>query len=146
MELRNAQVVTTVPVTDLERARRFYSDKLGLDLCSENRDRGELLYEAGGGSHILVYRRPTPSRSDATTMSFIVDDLRKTADWLRDRGIAFEDYDMPRMGIRTDHGIAEMDGESAAWFKDPDGNIIAITQSELAWRVLHGERVSRAVA
>jgi catechol 2,3-dioxygenase-like lactoylglutathione lyase family enzyme len=146
MKLSKAQVVTTMAVTDLERAKRFYGDKLGLELCSENRDRGELLYEAGDGSHILVYQRPTASRSDATTMSFVVDDIRKTADWLRDRGISFEDYDMPRMGIKTERGIAEMDGESAAWFKDPDGNIIAITESELAWRVLHGECVGAAVA
>jgi catechol 2,3-dioxygenase-like lactoylglutathione lyase family enzyme len=88
VELRNAEVVTTLPVTDLERAKRFYGDKLGLDLCSENRDRGELVYEAGDGSHILVYQRPTASRSDATTMSFVVDDIRKTAGWLSPRWMA----------------------------------------------------------
>jgi catechol 2,3-dioxygenase-like lactoylglutathione lyase family enzyme len=146
MKLKNAHIAPTIPVTDIEKAKRFYGEKLGLDLCTENRDRGELLYEAGDGTHVLVYQRRTPTVSDATAMTFLVDDVRQTADWLRDRGISFEDYEMPRMGIKTERGIADMNGDLAAWFQDPDGNILAITETKETARILAGECEGAAVA
>jgi len=83
-----------------------------------------LIYEAGKGSRIVLYQRDRPSGSDATSMGFVVDDVRATVRDLRARGVTFEEYDLP--GLKTVDGIATMEGEEAAWFKDPDGNILAI--------------------
>jgi catechol 2,3-dioxygenase-like lactoylglutathione lyase family enzyme len=129
--------VATIPVTDLEQAKRFYGEKLGLEICERNSDRGELLYEAGRGSHILVYQRPTPPKSDATAVGFLVDDLESTMNDLKEQGIRFEEYDLPN--VKTHHGVAKTNGEKTAWFKDPDGNIIAVTESEMASRVMSGQ-------
>jgi catechol 2,3-dioxygenase-like lactoylglutathione lyase family enzyme len=129
--------VATVPVTNLEKAKQFYGEKLGLETCERSPDRGELLYEAGRGSHILVYERPTPPKSDATAVAFLVDDLESTMKDLKEQGIRFEEYDLPH--VKTHNGVAKTNGEKTAWFKDPDGNIIAVTESEMASRVMSGQ-------
>ncbi len=129
--------VATVPVTNLNEAKQFYGEKLGLNVCERSPDRGELLYEAGQGSHILVYERPTPPKSDATAVGFLVDDLESTMEELKKQGIRFEEYDLPH--VKTHEGVAENSGEKTAWFKDPDGNIIAITESDMASRVMSGQ-------
>jgi predicted enzyme related to lactoylglutathione lyase len=137
MKLKNAAIVAALPITDMERAKRFYGETLELDLCEESEERGELLYEAGNGTHVLVYQRPTPTQADHTAMAFIVDDLEATMDQLRNKGIMFEEYDMP--GLKTVDGVATVDGEKGAWFKDPEGNILGVTESEAGSRILAGE-------
>jgi len=87
-------------------------------------DGSGLVYEAGKGSRVMLYMREKPSSSDATSIGFVVDDVRTTVRDLRSRGVTFEEYDMP--GIKTVDGIATMGQEQAAWFKDPDGNIIGV--------------------
>ena len=137
MRLNRSSIVATVPVTNIEEARRFYSDKLQLDLCESNTERGELLYEAGGGTHILVYRRPTLPTSDSAALEFEVDSLEETMKSLRDKGIRFEES--RKSDVRTKSGMATMDGGRTAWFKDPAGNILALSQSEMGSRVLSGQ-------
>jgi catechol 2,3-dioxygenase-like lactoylglutathione lyase family enzyme len=137
MKLTRAPAVATIPVTDIKRARGFYSEKLGLELCDGNLERGELLYETGSGSHLLVYQNPTPPKSDVTQFAFLVDDLMSTVEMLRDRGIQFEEVKLPH--VKNVKGIATYDGEKSVWFRDPDGNIIGVTQSEISSHIFAGE-------
>jgi catechol 2,3-dioxygenase-like lactoylglutathione lyase family enzyme len=122
--LKDAQAIATMVTTNLERTKRFYGDVMGLRLIMESPDDVGLLYEAGKGSRLMLYLRDRPSGSDATSVGFAVDDVRTTVRDLRARGVTFEEYDLP--GIRTVDGIATMGQEHAAWFKDPDGNIIGV--------------------
>jgi catechol 2,3-dioxygenase-like lactoylglutathione lyase family enzyme len=114
----------TIAVTDIERAKAFYGGTLGLSMKEE--DPGGVLYETGG-TWILVYPSQFAGTNQATGMTFEVNDVEATVTELAGRGITFEQYDFP--GLKTDaRGIAEIEGERGAWFKDPDGNIIAVGQ------------------
>jgi catechol 2,3-dioxygenase-like lactoylglutathione lyase family enzyme len=133
MSLADGRVATRLPVRDLERARRFYSEKLGLE-PSEERP-GGLRYEVGSGTFAL-FESVGASSGTFTQMGFEVDDLDATVAELRERGVVFEGVDLP--GLETVDGIAEVagnypskggKGERAAWFRDGDGNLIGIGQS-----------------
>jgi catechol 2,3-dioxygenase-like lactoylglutathione lyase family enzyme len=126
--LKDSQAMTTMVSTNLERTKRFYGDVLGLRLKMEAPEDVGLLYEAGKGSLLMIYLRDKPSSSDATSIGFAVDDVRAAVRDLRERGVTFEEYDMP--GLKTVDGIATMGQEQAAWFKDPDGNIIGVSNRQ----------------
>jgi catechol 2,3-dioxygenase-like lactoylglutathione lyase family enzyme len=130
--LEQSDVASRLPVQDLEHARLFYAEKLGLEPVEERP--GGLLYRCGSGSFALFISSGASS-GDHTQMAFEVTDLRATVKALRARGVMFEDYDLP--GIKTVDGIAEVAGnypskggvgELAAWFKDSEGNLLAIGQ------------------
>ncbi len=124
--LGSAPVTPTLPSTDLKRSREFYEGKLGLSIDKETED--SISFKAGGGTKLYVYKRP-PAPSEHTLAGFSVGDLEATVDELSKKGVKFEKYDMP--GLKTNEkGIATSEGEGvrAAWFKDPDGNILAIDQ------------------
>jgi catechol 2,3-dioxygenase-like lactoylglutathione lyase family enzyme len=122
--LSDAQIAPTLPSTDLARSRSFYEEVLRL--TPEWQGEEEVLYRSGGGSRLLVYERP-PSQAEHTLASFFVDDLDAEMADLRGRGVTFEEYDFP--GLKTVEGVADgPEGMRAAWFKDPDGNILALTQ------------------
>ena len=114
----------TIAVSDIERAKKFYGETLGLKVKDERAD--GVRYEAGGGSLVLVYPSQFAGTAQSTYMGFDVDDVEKAVGELRERGVVFEDYDMP--GLKTVDGIAEIEGIKGAWFKDPDGNILSIGQ------------------
>ena len=116
------RAVPTIAVSDIERAKEFYGGTLGLKV-SEDRADG-ILYEAGGGTALLVYPSQFAGTAESTYMGFDVDDVEEAVEELRGRGVVFEDYDMP--GLKTVNGIAEIEGVKGAWFKDPDGNILAL--------------------
>jgi len=123
--LSTAPAYAVLPAEDLDRARTFYHDVLGLEV-SDVMEGGQFLVSAGSGTKILVYER---ARTEAhhTVMTFVVDNLKETVSELHGRGIVFEEYNMP--GLVTKGGIAEMKGGgSGAWFTDPEGNIINIAQ------------------
>lgn len=125
--LTNSPVTPTLVVTDLARARDFYENKLGLKPDSTMTDEMGVLYIAGGGTGLYIYKRPNASTADNTLAAFKVDDLEKTIIELSQSGISFEHYDMP--GLKTDEkGIATMGKVKSAWFKDPDNNILSILQ------------------
>lgn len=124
--LTNRPVTTILPVTNLERAKKFYTDNLGLRPSNEKPPEKAILFEAGGGAKLELLERDKPARSEHTALSFEVDDVEREVTDLERRGVRFEDYDMP--GLKTERHIARMDGEKAAWFKDPDGNILCIHQ------------------
>jgi catechol 2,3-dioxygenase-like lactoylglutathione lyase family enzyme len=116
-------VYAILPATDMERAKRFYREKLGLnpvDLDAEN-----VLIEGAGGSRLMLYKRSSPTKADHTVAGFEVQNVEEMVQQLQDQGVSFEKYDLP--GLKTDeHGIAEIEGKQVAFFKDSEGNILAI--------------------
>jgi catechol 2,3-dioxygenase-like lactoylglutathione lyase family enzyme len=125
--LTAAPITAVVATTDIERARRFYEQQLGLRTGTTPMPEAEggVMFECGGGSTLLVYARATAGDSEATCANFTVDDVDAAVEQLRGNGVTFEDYDMP--GIKTENGIATMGDFKAAWFKDPDGNILCVS-------------------
>jgi catechol 2,3-dioxygenase-like lactoylglutathione lyase family enzyme len=129
--LAHARVATRLPCQDLERARRWYAEKLGLE-PAEERD-GGLLYRCAGGEFGLFASGGEPS-GEHTQMGFEVDDIEAVAADLRRRGVVFEEVDL--QGLRTVDGIADIDGnypskgrgERAAWFRDCEGNLLGLGQ------------------
>lgn len=114
----------TLPVEDMERAKRFYSDRLGLELVRETDQ--WVSYRAGSG-YLMLYPTSLAGGARHTLASWIVDDLERVVAELRERGIEFEEYDFP--GLKTVNGIADLDGvERASWFKDSEGNVLAVSQ------------------
>jgi catechol 2,3-dioxygenase-like lactoylglutathione lyase family enzyme len=122
--LTNTRATAMLPVVDMARARAFYEQALGLP-APRVRPNGEARYDAGGLSFAL-YARSTPTRADHTALSFEVPDLSAEMRALRTRGVRFEEYDLP--GLKTEQGVCVLGSERAAWFKDPEGNILCIHQ------------------
>ena len=130
--LHTSTIASRIPAQDLQRARRFYADKLGLE-PSEERP-GGLLYRCASGEFALFESAGTAS-GEFTQMAWQVDDIEAAVNSLRARGVQFEDYDLP--GLTTTDGIATVEGnypskgsgERAAWFRDSEGNLLAIGQA-----------------
>ena len=129
--LAESQVVTRLPAKDLERARRFYSEKLGLVPLEERP--GGLCYRCGGG-YFAVFESAGAASGNHTQMAWEVADIESVVAALRARGVVFEDYDLP--GLKTVNGIADIEGnypskgvgERGAWFKDSEGNLLGLGQ------------------
>lgn len=121
--LSDADVIATLAVKDIEKGKEFYGGTLGLEQTMENA--GGVGYKAGSGQ-MFVYVSPTAGTGEATAAFFRVDDIREVVDELVNKGVTFEHYEMP--GSTLDGNVHVMgDGEmNAAWFKDPDGNIIGL--------------------
>ena len=130
--LADSHVATRLPVKDLGRARRFYSEKLGLEPAEERP--GGLRYHCGSGDFALFESAGAASGTH-TQMAWEVVDIEATMAMLRARGVVFEDYDLP--GLETVNGMAEIEGnypskgagERGAWFRDSEGNLLAIGQA-----------------
>jgi catechol 2,3-dioxygenase-like lactoylglutathione lyase family enzyme len=127
--LEDSKIAAWISVQDLQRARAFYAEKLGLK-PSEERPAG-LLYRCGEGEFGL-FESVGAASGDHTQMGWEVEDIEATVEWLRGRGVVFEEYDFP--GLRTVNGIAEVrDSEGnlfgkGAWFRDSEGNILGINR------------------
>ena len=129
--LADAQVSTRLPAKDLERARRFYSEKLGLEPVEERP--GGLRYQCGESS-FAVFESAGSASGTHTQMAWEVEDIEATVAALRARGVAFQDYDAP--GLTTRNGVADIAGnypskgvgERGAWFKDSEGNLLSLGQ------------------
>ncbi|MFN2138210.1 MAG: VOC family protein [Candidatus Promineifilaceae bacterium] len=137
--LANMPLAATIPFVDLGKARRFYGDVLGLSEMDmpipddPDGNPGGLVYQAGNGTMLFIYARSTPTKADHTAVAWMVDDVDAVADDLISRGIKFETYpDMPNTEW-DDRGVATMSGsdEKTAWFRDPEGNILAIGSSSM---------------
>jgi catechol 2,3-dioxygenase-like lactoylglutathione lyase family enzyme len=126
MGLRNGRVNAVVAVSDVDRARRFYEDQLGL-APGEVEEGQSVMYHCAERSRIFIYLSPeNAGKSPATLAGWLVDDLDETMDELASRGVVFERYDQP--GIETDErGVFDAGRFRAAWVKDPDGNTISIS-------------------
>jgi catechol 2,3-dioxygenase-like lactoylglutathione lyase family enzyme len=120
--LANKDAVATVAVKDLNAAKKFYGDTLGLKAVPVPEP--EVLNYKSGESTVLVYKSQFAGTNKATAVTWIVDDVEGTVKDLKAKGVAFEHYDFPGMTRKGDVHVA---GKSkAAWFKDPDGNILAV--------------------
>jgi catechol 2,3-dioxygenase-like lactoylglutathione lyase family enzyme len=133
--LDDGVVATRLPAQDLQRARAFYAEKLGLEPAEERP--GGLLYRCVSGEFALFETDGAPSGSH-TQMAWQVGDIEAVVAQLSARGVVFEEYGLP--GLTTVGGIAQVDGnypskgsvgERAAWFKDSEGNLLAIGQPVL---------------
>jgi predicted enzyme related to lactoylglutathione lyase len=122
--LTNAPIVPYIPVANVARARRFYEEKVGLKPKQEYAS--GVIYECGRGSWVFMYPSPGAGTSKASTAFWAVDDVAAEVAELKARGVVFEEYDMP--GIKTVNSIATGGGAKTAWFKDTEGNIMAISQ------------------
>ncbi len=119
-------MIPTLPAADLERAKTWYADKLGLQPVQEDAERGGAMYETGG-SPFLVYLSEFAGTNKATAATFAVEDFDSVADQLRANGVVFEEVDFGEMGKTVDGVITSPDGsDKGAWFKDSEGNILAI--------------------
>ena len=124
--LHDAMCIATIPASDIDRARRWYSEKLGLEPAQDG-DEG-LTYETGKGTGFLLYPSQFAGTNQATAMGWSVTDFDAEVAEMRGRGVTFEDYDFPE--FKTENGIMTMpNGMQAAWFKDSEGNILAIDSS-----------------
>lgn len=126
MSLAHRAVAMMLPVTDVDRARTFYAESLGLDYTGTN-DEGSAMFALDGGTTLVLLPRPESRPSESTAMSFEVDDVSSEISGLKDRGVTFEDYDLP--DFRTVDHVCEFGDERAAWFKDPDGNVLCLHQT-----------------
>lgn len=125
MSLSDAKVGTAIAVTDIERAKQFYEGKLGLTSGGEDPD-GGCTYACGEGTEVHVFPSPNAGGTGATVAAFIVDDLEASVDELTANSVVFEQYGPP---ISTDErGISAL--ASSAWFRDPDGNTLALVRPD----------------
>lgn len=121
--LSTASVTANIPAADIERARAFYSDTLGLQPSTEMD--GMLVYRLDGGSTFSVYQTEFAGTAGHTIAQWHVDDVVAEARALQAKGVQLETYDMP--GVEWDDGVASMPGMGqAAWFKDSEGNILCV--------------------
>jgi catechol 2,3-dioxygenase-like lactoylglutathione lyase family enzyme len=126
--LKNARVNASLPAKDLARARDFYATKLGLTPVREGPEglASFLFYEVAKGDRFLIFQTTGIPSGQHTQMGFEVDDIASEVKDLRARGVVFEEYDSP--GLKTVDGIADARGAKSAWFKDSEGNMIAVVQ------------------
>jgi predicted enzyme related to lactoylglutathione lyase len=125
--LTNSPIRPTIPVADLNRAKKFYEITLGLKPVPDNNETtpGTAVFECGNNTLIELYQR-APSKADHTVATFEVSNIEEEVNVLRGKGVNFEEYDMPE--IKTQNGIATQGSMKAAWFKDSEGNILCIHQ------------------
>ncbi|MFJ6350789.1 VOC family protein [Streptomyces sp. NPDC092046] len=121
--LAESPIAAIIPVNDMVRAKRFYSETLGLTLIKESAE--DVMYETGG-SMIGLYETPYGGQAQHTLASWKVADLDAEMKELRSKGVAFEDYDLP--GIKTVDGVVESEDMRGAWFKDSEGNILCVLE------------------
>ena len=122
--LQNAPMYSYIPAKDVARARKFYEEKLGIKPKHETA--GGVAYEFGNGTACFLYPTPNAGTSQASQAFWQLDDIEREVADLKARGVKFEKYYMPEM---DENGISTAGGAKAAWFKDTEGNIMALIQS-----------------
>jgi len=122
--LQNAPMYSYIPVKDVDRARRFYEEKLGFK--PKQLTAGGVVYEFGQGTACFLYPTPNAGTSQASQAFWQVEDIEQEVAELMARGVKFEKYDLPNV---DEKGISIGGGAKAAWFKDTEGNIMAVIQN-----------------
>ena len=117
-------VTPMIAVKDLDRARKFYKETLGLS--GGKAIGGEVVEMKSGDTTISVYKSEFAGTNKATALTFDVDDIRQEVSELKEKGVLFEHYDLP--GLKKEGDIYTADGMKTAWFKDPDGNILSLLE------------------
>ena len=128
MGLNAHRVLTNIAVSDIDRAKEFYEGKLGLEVTAVRGD-GGTTYQCAEGTALHIYSSPeNAGRSSATQAGWIASDIGAAVADLARTGVEFERYDTEQ--IKTDeNGIADVGDARAAWFRDPDGNILGLLES-----------------
>jgi predicted enzyme related to lactoylglutathione lyase len=127
MPLTDAPLTASVPAHDIERAKRWYEEKLGVTPAQDLGPAGQLY--STGGTNWVIYQTPSAGTGKHTIAAWIVPDLEATVKELRAKGVKFEDYALGDQGPTTENGIArDPSGGAAAWFTDSEDNILVITQ------------------
>ncbi len=121
--LRNAPIRAYIPARDVSRARKFYEETIGL--LPKEEYAGGVVYDCGG-TEVFLYPTPNAGTSGASQAFWQVEDVEAEVAELKARGVRFEEYDMP--GVAMKNSIATGGGARTAWFKDTEGNIMAISQ------------------
>ena len=121
----NSPLYSYIPAKDVARARRFYEQKLGFRPKAELA--GGVVYEFGQKTGCFLYPTPNAGTSKASQAFWQVADVEREVAELKARGVEFENYDMP--GEKSPSGVLTAGGAKAAWFKDSEGNILAIVQN-----------------
>jgi catechol 2,3-dioxygenase-like lactoylglutathione lyase family enzyme len=116
------RVYAVLPSSDLPRARAWWEEKVGMTPTSE--DPGGLWYACADGTWVVITPSGYAGTAQNTAVSFTVSDIEDLMEDLRQRGVVFEEYDLPQ--FKTVNGLFESGGYKAAWFKDIDGNIVEI--------------------
>jgi len=122
--LKTAPIRAYIPASDVQRARRFYEDKIGL--VPKLEFAGGVIYECGG-TEVFLYPTPNAGTSKASQAFWHVADVEAEVADLKARGVTFEEYDLP--GVTMRNSIATGGGAKTAWFKDSEGNILAVSQT-----------------
>jgi len=122
--LTNSPIYASLPAADLERAKRFYAEKLGL--TPESELPGGLLYRCGKDSRFSVFPSEGEASGTHTQAIWLVEDVESEVAALKDRGIVFEEYDLP--SLSTVNSIATIGPNKGAWFKDSEGNLLSLVQ------------------
>lgn len=122
MSLANSKIRPTIPVSDMERAKKFYQEKLGLTMSSER----PVVFDCADGTSLVFFTSSRAGNNPNTYAAFVTDSIEATMEELRKNGVTFEEYDTPQ--TKTVNGIATFGNVKAAWFKDSEGNTLGITQ------------------
>jgi catechol 2,3-dioxygenase-like lactoylglutathione lyase family enzyme len=122
MQLDASQVTVMLPVRDLERARDFYERALALPPGEERLD-GKVIYRCGA-TEIALFSKSEGTKAEHTAVSFRVEDIAAAITELEGRGVVFADYDLP--GFKTVEHVCVLGSEKAAWFNDPEGDILCL--------------------
>jgi catechol 2,3-dioxygenase-like lactoylglutathione lyase family enzyme len=122
--LGKADATPMIAVKDIDRAKQFYQDKLGLKPIHEMG--GEFFMLRSGDTTLNVYRSEFAGTNKATALTFDVDDIDSEVRELKDKGIQFEHYDV--QGLKPEGDIYRGENMKTAWFKDPDGNILSLVE------------------
>ncbi len=125
MGLKQYQVAGMIPAADMDRATKFYTETLGLEV-DPSAPEGATLVVAGDGSRVAIYETPSAGKAAHTLAGWNVPDVRAEMAALKAKGVTFEDYDMPDLGLKTVDGLATLPIGTAAWFKDSEGNILGL--------------------
>jgi extradiol dioxygenase family protein len=120
--LGDNDAIATIPVNDIDEARKFYQDTLGLMTGASRAP--DVLTCKSGSSSVLVYRSDHAGTNEATAATWAVDDVESVVSALKERGVRFEHYDLPDTRLEGDVHVSG--SLKAAWFKDPSGNILAV--------------------
>ena len=118
-----APLTTILPVKDMARARDFYERALGLVAVGTKPD-GKFVFRCGNGALLALFPKPEGTKAEHTAVSFEVADVDAAIAELKARGVAFNDYDFP--GFKTVGHVCVLGSEKAAWFNDPEGNILCL--------------------
>jgi catechol 2,3-dioxygenase-like lactoylglutathione lyase family enzyme len=122
--LKDSKAFSGFSAADIQTAKNFYSETLGLDLSESH---GLLTLRLAGGNNVLIYPKPNHVPATFTVLNFPVQDVDLAVDELSKRGVRFEMYDLPN--LKTDKkGIMRGNGPTIAWFKDPAGNVLSVIE------------------